>query len=114
MLTPEELQRTMFHFRQCAIPFTLSSLEVTDGVDEIRAALTRVENAYAQTTLTSGQMIDMENEQTLQNITVTSGNYTTTYGDRTRTKRRLPSWRERVSHYHSQVEALARAVGVIV
>lgn len=106
-----------FHFSQAGIVYPPQKLdEDFDGISYIETALSRCEWAYGQTTLAAGYL-ELEASQTVeQDIVVATvrptSTTTTTYGDKTETERKRPSYRERLSEYHRQVEGLARALGV--
>lgn len=118
LTTPQKIQ-IGFHLSQCGITFVDSQLDIDfQGIDYILGALSRVESAYSVTLLTAGTLIEDEqkiDEQDITTTTVTSkATTTTTYGDRTERSFARPSYRNRISEYHFQVEGLGRSLGIVV
>lgn len=119
-LTADEKGQITFHLKQAGINFLPEMLTISYSLDEltlIRAALTRVGQAYDQTLLNYEIKLGVDQNQTVQDLQTEvvrpDSTTTTTYGDRTITNYRYLSYSQRVSAYHREVEQLAIALGVI-
>lgn len=120
VLTADEKGQITFHLKQAGINFLPEMLTISYSLDElalIRAALTRVGQAYDQTLLNYEIKLGVDQNQTVQDLQTEvvrpDSTTTTTYGDRTITNYRYLSYSQRVSAYHREVEQLAIALGVI-
>lgn len=122
-LTTTEQVQIEFHYRQSGAtisallqlridvyPIVWSSTEL----GYIQSAIASSENAYAETTLSGGSLITEEVDDTAQDITSTSEltSSTTTYGDKTKTIKKLPTYQQRLTAYYREVEKLSRVLGV--
>ncbi len=119
LLTAIEITKIRFHINQVAASFSdhgdIFQVDCTPvTLAYIQGAIARCESAYALTSLSGGVLQQESQEVTKQNIVVTSAltNSITTYGDRTKTSSRKPSYRERVTAYHVEVERLSFSLGL--
>ena len=118
-LSASEKGQITFHLKQAGINFLPEMLTISYDLDElalIRAALTRVGQAYNRTVLNWNLKLGSDQQFVDQSIQVETvrdtSTTTTTYGDRTTTNYEYVPYNQRVSAYHREVEQLAIAVGV--
>jgi len=122
-ITTTEKTKITFHYRQAGATISallhlrIDAFSVDWNAEElsnIQSAIASCESAYAETTLSGGTLQTVSEEATAQDITVTSEftSSTTTYGDRTKTIKKRPTYQQRLTAYHREVEKLSRVLGV--
>jgi ribosomal protein S11 len=117
-LSPGEIVKIIFHLRMCNILFSPSQITPPEygGATLIRTILASVEAAYLLTGLTAGTLLIEKLDETNQDIVTTTDRdgviTTTTYGDRLVTKSVRPSYQQRMTAYHKEVEKMAIALGI--
>lgn len=115
-LFPTEIEQILFHLAECGYFVLREFLLAVEDATYVRQILVRVEAAYDLTQLNSTVKIQWE-EKLIQQDTVTQtvrpdSTTTTTYGDRSTKEFYYPSYQQRISAYHREVERLATALGI--
>jgi hypothetical protein len=111
--------KVKFHLQQAntLVSQTILIKEYSNGENSLIAEqVNKCDTALNNTAPNSGNLIQVSQEVTDQDITVTTtrpgSTTTTTYGDRTKTTSRRPSYQQRLSNYYKEVETLAKILEV--
>lgn len=123
LLTTQQKADIKFHYSQAGNPYFADELGLiflnnfaSEEITRITSAIAACNNAYTNTTLNGGTLIEVERTEGDQNVSVTTvrangSTSTTHWGDRTFIRKRRPTYQQRRSAYFREVEKMLSALG---